>query len=115
EKVTIIINDPPYGTEKAWNAFRYAQALNSIHAEIHIFLLADAVLCAKQGQSNPPGYYNLEGMLKELIERGAKVKACGTCMRSRGIKSEELLEGVEVGKMLDLASWTRESQKVITF
>jgi sulfur relay (sulfurtransferase) complex TusBCD TusD component (DsrE family) len=36
-------------------------------------------------------------------------------MRSRGIKSEELLEGVEVGKMLDLASWTRESQKVITF
>lgn len=115
EKVTIIINDPPYGTEKSWNALRYAQALCLVQTQINIFFLADAVFCAKKGQSNPPGYYNLENMLRELIERGVKVKTCSTCMKARGLKVEELLEGVEIGKMLDLANWTKESQKVITF
>lgn len=115
ERITIIINDPSYGTEKAWNALRYAQALCAIQTEIRIFLLADAIFCAKKGQTTPTGYYNLENMLRELIGRGAKVKACGTCMKARGMNTEELLEGVEIGKMLDLANWTKESQKVITF
>jgi len=115
DSITIIINDPPYGTEKAWNALRYAQALSLLQTEMKIFLLADAVFCAKKGQSNPPGYYNLENMLRELLQRGTEVKACGTCMKSRGMNTDELLEGVEIGKMLDLANWTKESQKVITF
>ena len=115
EKITIIINDPPYGTEKSWNALRYAQALCLVQTEINIFLLADAVFCAKKGQTTPTGYYNLENMLKDLIGRGVKVKACSTCMKSRGMNTEELLEEVEIGKMLDLANWTKESQKVITF
>jgi uncharacterized protein involved in oxidation of intracellular sulfur len=115
EKITIILNDPPYGTEKAWNTLRYAQALCLVQTQINIFLLADAVLCTKKGQTTPTGYYNLESMLKELINKGVKVKACGTCMKARGLKLEELLEGVEIGKMLDLANWTKESQKVITF
>ncbi len=115
EEMTIIINDPPYGTEKAWNALRYAQALCVLRTDIKIFLLADAVFCAKKGQTTPSGYYNLENMLKELIGRGVKVKACGTCMKSRGMNDDELLAGVEIGKMLDLANWTKESQKVISF
>lgn len=115
EKITIIINDVPYGTEKSWNALRYIQALLPLQSEINIFLLADAVLCAKKVQITPSGYYNLESMLGELIDKGVKVKACGTCMKARGLKVEELLEGVEIGKMLDLANWTKESQKVIAF
>lgn len=115
EKITIIINDPPYGTEKAWNALRYAQALCAIQTEVNIFLLGDSIFCAKKGQATPTGYYNLENMLKELIGRGAKVKTCGTCMKARGMEKSELLEGVEIGKMLDLANWTKESQKVATF
>ena len=56
-KVLIIINDAPYGTEKAYNAMRLAMMIQKEHAdvEIRIFLMADAVACAIPHQSTPQG------------------------------------------------------------
>ena len=47
-KILFIINDAPYGTEKAYNALRLAMTLQKGHSDIviHIFLMADAVICA---------------------------------------------------------------------
>lgn len=115
ENMTIIINDAPYGTEKPWNALRLAKALIAIKQKINLFLMGDAVSIAKKGQQTPTGYYNLAQMLSELIALGTEVRACGTCVNSRGLKEEDLIEGVIIGKMLDLAHWTAESPKVITF
>ena len=39
-------------------------------AEIAIFLMGDAVICAKSGQKTPDGYYNLERMFKPLARHG---------------------------------------------
>ena len=115
EAVTIIINDAPYGTEKPWNALRLAKALVATKQKVNIFLMGDAVSLAKKGQQTPTGYYNLAQMLGELAALGAEIRACGTCIHSRGLQQEELVEGVVVGKMLDLARWVAESPKVITF
>jgi len=115
EAITIIINDAPYGIEKPWNALRLAKALVSIKQKVNIFLMGDAVALAKKGQQTPTGYYNLAQMLGELVALGAEVRACGTCIHSRGLQQEELVEGVVVGKILDLAHWCSESLKVITF
>jgi uncharacterized protein involved in oxidation of intracellular sulfur len=115
ETFTIIVNDPPYGTERTWNALRLAEALLVGEAQVRIFLLGDAVSAAKQGQATPKGYYNLEQMLQKIIERGATVKACGSCLQARGLNPEELVSGVEPGRMLELAAWTKESEKVIAF
>ena len=48
-KHLILLNDPPYGTERSFNGLRMAHALakNDPAAEITVFLMADAVLCAK--------------------------------------------------------------------
>jgi sulfur relay (sulfurtransferase) complex TusBCD TusD component (DsrE family) len=54
-------------------------------------------------------------MLGELIALGVEVRACGTCLNSRGLKEEELIEGVIIGKMLDLARWVQGSSRVINF
>ena len=80
-KVLIIINDAPYGTEKAYNVLRLAMALQKEHAdaEVWVFLMADAVTCALPSQTTPQGYYNIERMLKAVINKGGQVKACGTC------------------------------------
>lgn len=115
EKITIIINDSPYGIEKPWNALRLAQALTATRQKVNIFLMGDAVSLAKKGQQTPTGYYNLAQMLGELVALGVEVRACGTCINSRGLKEDELVEGVIVGKMLDLARWVTEGQKVIAF
>jgi len=74
EKITIIVNDPPYGTEKAYNALRYASALVASHVGVNLFLLADGTAVAKGGQKTPTGYYNTANMLRELIAKGVKVK-----------------------------------------
>jgi uncharacterized protein involved in oxidation of intracellular sulfur len=74
EKLTIILNDPPYGTEKVYNGLRYASALVSTGVQLNLFLLADGVAAARRGQKTPTGYYNVADMLGKLIEKGVKVK-----------------------------------------
>ena len=115
DKLTMILQDAPYGSEKAYNAFRYASALLANQVTVNLFLLADGVGVAKLGQKTPTGYYNTASMLGELIAKGVKVKTCGTCCAARGLGQQELIEGVEMGRMIDLARWTKESDSVVTF
>jgi uncharacterized protein involved in oxidation of intracellular sulfur len=116
-KVLIIINDAPYGSEKAYNALRLALALQKDREEIQmqIFLMADAVSCALPGQKTPDGYYNLERMLKGIVNKGGLVKACGTCADARGLRELRLVDGVELSTMTQLAQWVVEADKVLTF
>lgn len=116
-KVLFIINDAPYGTEKAYNALRMAMTLQKEHpqAEVLIFLLADSVTCALPSQSTPQGYYNVERMLKAVINKGGQVKLCGGCSEARGIAGLTLLEGVELSSMSQLAQWIVEADKILTF
>ena len=117
ETITLIINDAPYGGEKPWNALRLALTSNSaaIESHVNVFLLGDAVSIAKKGQNTPEGYYNLEKMLTDLIAKGGKVRACGTCLKARGLSQDDLIEGVEVGTMMGLAKWVKESGIVLSF
>lgn len=116
-KILIIINDAPYGTEKAYNAMRLSMTLLKEHpdVEVRIFLMADAVTCALPNQTTPQGYYNMERMFKSVIKKGGKVKACGSCTEARGIKNIGLINGVEISTMSQLALWTVDSDKVLTF
>ena len=116
-KILFIINDAPYGTEKAYNALRLAMTLQKGHSDIviHIFLMADAVICALPSQSTPRGYYNIERMVKSVINKGAQVKACGSCSSARGIENLHLIDGVEISTMKQLAQRTAEADKILTF
>ena len=118
QSILIIINDAPYGTEKAYNALRMAMTLQKEHAdsvEIKIFLLADAVFCGLPNQTTPNGYYNIERMLKSIIAGGARVKICGSCAEARGLKSAQLIKGAEISNMSALAEWVVDSDKAMTF
>ena len=117
KKILIIINDAPYGTEKAYNALRLAVQLAKDHedTEVRVFLMADAANCAIANQITPGGYYNIERMLKLIISKGAKVKICGSCAEARGLKSVQLIEGTEISSMAELTSWVFDSDKVVSF
>jgi uncharacterized protein involved in oxidation of intracellular sulfur len=118
QKILIIINDAPYGTEKAYNALRMAMTLQKEHGEnvqVNIFLLADAVFCGLPNQNTPDGYYNIERMLKSVIRRGGEVKSCGGCSEARGIAKLDFIEGVQLSNMKEFAQWTVESDKIMTF
>jgi len=115
-EILIILNDAPYGHETSYHGLRLADAIMKIEEEanITVYLLNDAVACAKQGQQTPNGYYNIERMLRPLLRRGA-VLACETCIEARGLKPAELMEGVRVAKLGELAQLTLEADKVLTF
>jgi uncharacterized protein involved in oxidation of intracellular sulfur len=110
-----IINDAPYGNERAYNALRLAGALAGKDGQhVRVFLLADAVGCAKSGQQVPGGYYNVQVMLGKVLRKG-EVALCGTCMDARGITETEVIEGARRGTMSLLADWTAASAKVLVF
>lgn len=116
-RILFVINDPPYGTERAYNALRLA--INTMkkdpEAEVRVFLVGDAAPCAKAGQSLPQGYYNLEAMVKSLARRGATVGVCGTCMEIRGLKDEDLVEGARRSSLDEWTEWSLWADQAFVF
>lgn len=111
-----ILNDPPYGTERSYNGLRHATAVaKEAECTVRVFLMADAVGCARRGQQTANGYYNLERMLQVLIRQGAECVACGTCMDARGLADDDLVTGVHRSTMAELSSWTLEADRVLVF
>jgi uncharacterized protein involved in oxidation of intracellular sulfur len=112
----LILNDPPYGTERSYNALRLARSLlDKGSSAVRVFLMGDAASCAHGGQKLAQGYYNIADMLGAVIRRGGAVAVCGSCMDARGITADELVSGAERGSMDVLAAWTAEADKVIVF
>ncbi|MBI3993731.1 MAG: DsrE family protein [Candidatus Lambdaproteobacteria bacterium] len=111
-----ILNDPPYGTERSYNALRLAGTLvKRDSAEVRVFLIGDASSCAKAGQKTPEGWYNLERMLRVVTLKGGEVGVCGSCMDARGITDAELAQGCHRSSMDDLTDWTQAAGRVLVF
>jgi uncharacterized protein involved in oxidation of intracellular sulfur len=115
-KYLFILNDPAYGTERSYNALRLAMNLQEQEpeAEVTVFLMGDAVVCAKAGQTTPDGYYNLERMLKAVGRKG-EVLLCGTCMDARAMTQDEVTQGARRSSMDELTESTRAADKVLVF
>ena len=116
-KALFILNDPPYGSERCYNALRLAGALlkSEPAPEVTVFLMADAVVAAKAGQKTPDGYYNVERMLKRVLVGKGEVLLCGTCMDARGLGEGEIMAGARRSTMGELAAATAAANKVLVF
>jgi uncharacterized protein involved in oxidation of intracellular sulfur len=115
ENVLIVINDAPYGTEKAYNALRLAIALQARNNKVNVFLMADAVFCGVPKQETPSGYYNIKEMLERVLAKGGHVAACGSCMKARGLSVDVLVKGLEQGSMALLSEWTESCGRIHSF
>ena len=112
----LILNDPPYGTERSYNGFRLALSLaKRDDTELRVFLMGDAVGCAVAGQQTPDGYYNLERMIKGLAKKGVPVGCCGTCLKARGITDDRLVEGAAHSGLEELTDWVLWAERTISF
>ena len=108
-----ILNDAPYGTERSYNALRLARTLAKTDSQtIRVFLMGDAVACAKSGQKVPEGYYNAGDMVRMV---GGEVGLCGTCMDARGMPQDQVVEGARRSTLKELAEWTAAADKVLVF
>jgi uncharacterized protein involved in oxidation of intracellular sulfur len=115
-KTLFILNDPPYGTERSYNALRLARSiLKAGQAEVRMFLIGDAVACAKAGQKVAQGYYNIGDMLGMVLRAGGKVGVCGSCIDARGIAEADLVPNARRSSMEELTTWAQWAEKVLVF
>jgi len=115
-KTLFILNDPPYGTERSYNALRLAGSLSRRDGEqVRVFLVGDAASCAKKNQKVPPGYYNLEVMIRTIGRQGGEVGVCATCMDARGIADAELTDATHRGSLEELTNWVQWADRTLVF
>jgi uncharacterized protein involved in oxidation of intracellular sulfur len=116
-RILMILNDPPYGTERTYNGLRLAHNLlrKTEGTDLTVFLMGDAAAAALTGQRTPNGYYNLERMLKGILTTGGKVLLCGTCMDARGLSETAIVEGSRRSTLDELTDLTAAAEKVLVF
>ena len=95
---TLVIADAAYTKERPYTMLRFAYTALLDGHKINIFLVEDGVFVGKKGQ-DPQNYDNVGKWMKDVIEEGANVKACGICTKARGVSNNELIEGIEVTTM----------------
>lgn len=116
QQIVLIANGAGYGQESLFNALRLAVAMREQQGEIdlRVFLMSDAVTAGLAGQRPHEGY-NLQQMIEILTAQQVPVKLCKTCADARGISQLPLIDGVEIGTLVELAEWTLVADKVLTF
>lgn len=85
------------------------------NTEIQIFLITDFVNCALSNQITIQDYYNIERMLKLVINKNGQVKVCEIYAEACGIKKLTFIDSIEMSTMSQLAQWTVESDKIFSF
>lgn len=112
----VIVNDPAYGSERAFNALRLAGSLvRREGVRVRVFLMGDAVTCAVAGQKVPDGYYHLDRMLTAVAHHGGQVACCGTCLDARGLTDGLLIDDAHRSTLEELTDWTLAADRVLVF
>ena len=115
-KTLFILNDAPYGSERTYNGLRLAGAVSKQEGNaVRVFLIGDAAASAHRGQKVPPGFYNVEVMIGNVLRHSGEVGICGTCMDARGMTDAEIADGTRRSTLAELAVWTEWADKVLVF
>ncbi|MFW9785258.1 MAG: DsrE/DsrF/TusD sulfur relay family protein [Candidatus Heimdallarchaeota archaeon] len=109
---TIIIADGAYTSERPFTMLRFAYTALLEGHKINIFLVEDGIFVGKKNQ-DPSTYDNVGKWMKDVIAEGANVKACGVCMKARGVAEEEFVEGIKKTTMNTLISMCAEADNVL--
>ncbi|MBS7288272.1 MAG: DsrE family protein [Candidatus Freyarchaeota archaeon] len=112
--VTVILGSGPYTRERPYTALRFALTCAVEGVKVNLFLIEDGIYVAKKDQ-NPKEYANIQEWLMKAINEGVRVRLCSVCANARGLKQEEVIDGVEMATMNDLVEWVLESDQTIFF
>nr|MDO8088829.1 DsrE family protein [Candidatus Sigynarchaeum springense] len=113
-KLAIIIGQAPYTAERPYTAMRFVNTALLDGHSVKLFLIEDGVFAALKKQ-NPTEYPNVKQWIEQGIEAGLEVKACGVCMKARGVEEADMINGVKTASMHDLVSWVAECDKSLFF
>jgi sulfur relay (sulfurtransferase) complex TusBCD TusD component (DsrE family) len=105
-KIAIILETKEL--EKAWNAFRFAVTAKNQGHETKVFLMGEAVEC--EGLIHEK--YNVDEQLKNFVNAGGEILACGTCLKSRQLDGTDTCP---ISTMVDCVNMVIWADKTVTF
>jgi len=109
---TIVIANGAYTSERPYTMLRFAYTALLEGHKINIFLVEDGIFVGKKNQ-DPSTYDNVGKWMKDVIEEGAKVLACGVCMKARGVLEEELMVGISKTTMNGFLNMCEEADNIL--
>ncbi|MBU0733876.1 MAG: DsrE family protein [Proteobacteria bacterium] len=113
-KISILLTEGPWQTENYEVFARLAEAALDKGHEVEGFWYIDAVYNAIKHQKFPVDVTLPVERMKALIEKGAKITACGICVNARGLEGgKEFIKGVPVGGLPDMADMVSESDAFV--
>jgi uncharacterized protein involved in oxidation of intracellular sulfur len=111
-----ILNDSPYQSQRVVNGLRLAGSLAKRSGNsVQIFLFGDGIISGVTRVNAADAGYNVQETLRVLAAQNIAIKACKTCMEARGVRPEDLAEGVERGTLDELTEWTEDADRVLVF
>ncbi len=94
--------------EKAWNAFRFANACLGRGHEVKLFLMGEAV----ESEQIKHEKYNVPKEMNKFLESEGTLFACGTCIQSRKLEDQTVCPISTMNDCVELVEW---ADKVVTF
>jgi len=113
-KIGIIVQTEPCTYQDFSTAHAIAMAGLRKNHEIRLFLYDESVIAANK-KMNMRGNRQVNRMIKELTEGRVPIVACGACCMFRGITSDMLIDGVEMGGLTDLAEIIQWADRLVNF
>jgi sulfur relay (sulfurtransferase) complex TusBCD TusD component (DsrE family) len=113
-KIGIIIQTEPCTYQDFGTAYEVAQAALRKGHEVRFFLYDESVIAANRNMKMV-GNRQVNRLIKELVERRIPIVACGACCMFRGITSDMLIDGVELGGLTDLAEIVQWADRLLNF
>lgn len=102
--ILIQSNDP----ETAWNAFRFSITCLKKNHQVKIFLMSKGV----ESISLTDSKYNVKELAQTFSKEGGILLACGTCLKSRELDSNDVCPISTMNDCLEMVEW---ADKTITF
>lgn len=116
-KIGMLLTEGPWQTENYKVFTKLAEAALDKGHEVQAFWYLDGVYNPIKHQKFPgTSEENLpvSGM-KRLLQKGAKIIACGICVNGRGLQDgKEFIDGVKVGGLPDFADIMGEVDRLVT-
>ena len=114
-KIAILLTEGPWQSENCEIFVRLAEAALEKGHEVVGFFYMDGVYNAIKHQTFPGGVTPPVERMKRLVEKGAKICACGLSANARGLEyGKEYVEGISVGGLPDMAEMISEADAFIT-
>lgn len=114
-KLGILLTLGPYQFENWETAANIAEAALDKGHEVKFFYYLDGVYNPIKLQTFPDMEVMPKDRVARLIEKGAKITACGICVNARGLeKGKDYIEGVKVGGLPDFAEIVGEVDSLVT-